>query len=453
MIAVLLLVLAGPGPGVRGARVIPQDTTRLTLAVAVDRALARYPSVEAARARAEGAAADVGAARAAWLPRLSFDGSLNRFEEPMVVAPLHGFDPTNPPLFDRTLVQPQVSFSWTLLDLGRESRIRAQRALGRAADAAVSSTEAQLIARVVNAYLRVLAARDELAAQDQRLAALTAESGRTMQLLAQGKAARVDALRVDAEAKRARADRIASAAQLEVAEHDLAQLAGLPFQAVHVARLLALTLGDTSLAADTAATGREPLVRRALSASPDILELEQRVHAAGAGLAAARAAWIPQLRANGAYIDYGSWGGTFSPQWQVGVTLSYPIFTGGARVSAIRRAAADDRAAAEQLRGAQLSVEQRIDQALAALREAHARVAALQSAVERSAEVTRIERLSLEVGSGTETDYLDAEARLLSARAGLIEARHAEISARVELAGMTGELSRDWLDQALETVP
>jgi multidrug efflux system outer membrane protein len=426
MIAALFLAAAVQAP----------DTTALSLMTAVDRALARYPSVEAARARAEGAAADVGAARAAWLPRLSFDAALNRFEEPMVVAPLHGFDLTNPPLFDRTLVQPQVSFSWTLLDLGRESRIRAQRALGRAADAAVSSTEAQLMARVVNAYLRVLAAREELAAQDQRLAALTAESQRTAQLLAQGKAARVDALRVDAEAKRARADRIAGASQVEVAEHELGQLAGLPYEAVHGAPLIALTLADTSLAADTTGAGREPLVR-----------------AAGAGLAAARAAWIPQLRANGAYIDYGSWGGAFSPQWQVGVMLSYPIFTGGGRVSAIRRAAADDRAAAEQLRGGRLSVEQGVDQALAALREAHARVAALRSAVEQSIEVTRIERLSLEVGSGTETDYLDAEAKLLSARAGLIQARHAEISARVELARMTGELSRGWLAQALERIP
>jgi outer membrane protein TolC len=430
-----------------------QDTTALTLMAAVDRALARYPSVEAARARAEGAAADVGAARAARLPRLSFDASVSRFEEPMVVAPLHGFDLTNPPLFDRTLVQPQVSFSWTLLDLGRESRIRAQQALGQAADAGVSSVETQLVARVVDAYLHVLAARDELAAQDQRLAALTAESRRTEQLLAQGKAARVDALRVDAAAKRARADRIASAAQVEVAEHELGQLAGLPYAAVHGAPLTALTLADTTLAADTTGAERESLVDRALSASPDLLELEQRARAAGAGLTAARAAWIPQIRANGAYIDYGSWGGTFSPQWQVGVTLSYPIFTGGSRVSAIRRAAADDRAATEQLRGGRLSVEHGVDQVLAALREAHARVAALRSAVEQSDEVTRIERLSLDVGSGTETDYLDAEAALWSARAGLIQARHAEISARVQLARMTGELSRDWLAQALERIP
>jgi len=95
-------------------------------------------------------------------------------------------------------------------------------------------------------------------------------------------------------------------------------------------------------------------------------------------------------------------------------------------------------------------VAQGVDRALAAVREAHARVAALGSAAEQSAEVARIERLSLEVGSGTQTDYLDAEANLLRARASLIEARHAEIAARIELARVTGELSLAWLALNLE---
>src|SRR5438105_4385335 len=81
--------------------------------------------------------------------------------------------------------------------------------------AAVSTAEFQLTSRAVNAYLRVLTARDLLAAQDQRLTALASASDRMRQLLAEGKAARVEGLRVDAEARRAEADRIASASQLD----------------------------------------------------------------------------------------------------------------------------------------------------------------------------------------------------------------------------------------------
>ena len=432
----------------------PQDTTRLTLVVAVDRALASYPTVAAARARADGAAADVDAAKAAWLPRLTLDGSLNRFQEPMVVAPLHGFDPANPPLFDQTLIQSGLSLNWTLFDFGgRTARVRAQRALAGAADAAHSAAAQQLVARVVTAYLRVLTARDLVAAHDQRLAALVSVSARTRQLITEGKAARLEGLRVEAEARRAEADRIGSAAQLDVAEHELAQFTALPYQVVRTAPLLDLRLADTAFATDTSGAVRATLVERARQASAELREAEQRARAADAAAGVARAAWFPEVRVAGAYVDRGRWEGDFAAEWQVGVALSYPLFTGGGRRSAVRRASADGRAAAEQVRAVGLGVEQGVDQALAGLRQAHARVAALRSAVEQSAEVARIERLALDVGSGTQTDFLTAEANLLAVRAGLIEARHAEIGARVELARIIGELSPDWLARIVEPAP
>jgi outer membrane protein TolC len=432
---------------------VVQDTTRLTLAQTIDRALATYPTVAAAKAQRDRVAADLGDAKAARLPRLSLDGSLFRYQLPNVVAPLHGFDPRNPPLFDQTLVQSAATLNWTVLDFGaRSSRVRAQRALGNAADAAVSSAEMQLIARAANGYLRVLSARDVLAAQDQRLAALASESDRTRQLLAEGKAARLEGLRVEAESRRAQADRIASASQLDVAEHELAQLTQIPFETVHRASLSSLHLADTSLR-DTARSVRDGVAARASQSSAEVRELEERVRAADAGISAARAAWFPEFRVGAGYMEYGRWAGDFSGEWRVGVGISYTLYNGGGREAGIHRAEADGKAAAEQLRGAQLNVEQSVDRSLASLREAHARVIALQSAVEQSAEVVRIERLTLDVGSGTQTEYLDAEANLLRTRASLIEARNSEISARVELARITGELSRDWLARTVESAP
>jgi outer membrane protein TolC len=71
--------------------------------------------------------------------------------------------------------------------------------------------------------------------------------------------------------------------------------------------------------------------------------------------------------------------------------------------------------------------------------------------VAQSEEVSRIERLSLTVGSGTQSDYLAAEANLFRARASLVEAQNAEVVARVELARIAGELSLDWLARTVET--
>ena len=86
-----------------------------------------------------------------------------------------------------------------------------------------------------------------------------------------------------------------------------------------------------------------------------------------------------------------------------------------------------------------------MDGALATVTAARATVEALVTAVAQSEEVERIRLLSVQVGSGTETDYLDAEATLLSNRAALVQARHAEIAARIELARVTGVLTPEWL--------
>lgn len=438
MISALLLALA----------LQAQDTTRLTLQHVVERALTTHPAVASARAVVDRSAADLSDARSRRLPGLNFDAAVNRFEQPMIVSPLHGLDLRNPPLFDRTPYQAGLSLNWTVLDFGRRSaQIRAQGALREAAGDALTSTEQQLTAATVHAYLAVLDARQTLAARDRLVAALQAADDRTRQLEAQGKAAHVDVLRMNAEVARAQAERITIVSQLDVAEHALAQFADLPFENVHGAALAPLALADTS-----AVTGAG-LVPRALRTSNDLRELEQQAQAARAGVSAARATWLPTVQMQGAYIDRGRWAGNYAAEWQVGLAMSYPVFTGGSRASTVQRASADERLAAERVRAARLDVTQQIDQNLAALREAHARVAALESAVAQSQEVERIEKLALDVGSVVQTDYLDAEAKLYSAQASLIQARHAEIAARVDLARTLGDLSRDWLARNVESLP
>ncbi len=431
-----------------------QDTSRLTLSQAVDRALATHPSVAAARAQRDHAEAEVGEARATTRPRLLLDGSVNQFQEPMVVAPLHRFDPRNPPLFDRTLVQSALSLNWTVFDFGsRAAYVRAQRALEDAADDAVTTATSDLIAQTANAFLDVLTAREVLVAQDQRIAALTAEADRVRQRFEQGKAAQVEQLRVAAALKRAEADRMAGVSRLDVAERQVAQLTNMPYAEVHGASFGGLQLADTAFATDTTARLRASLVETADRASPQVRELQDRERASTAGLVAIRATTFPELRLSSAYVDRGRWWSDYQAEWQVGLTVSYSLYGGGSQSSAIHKAAADNRAAAEQLRLARMRVEQGVDRALAALHEAHARVAALRSAVDQSAEVARIERLALDVGSGTQTDYLAGEADLLAARASLAEASHAQISARIELARVVGDLAHDWLVRAVEATP
>jgi outer membrane protein TolC len=65
-------------------------------------------------------------------------------------------------------------------------------------------------------------------------------------------------------------------------------------------------------------------------------------------------------------------------------------------------------------------------------------------------EVVRIQKLLLETGQGTQTDYLDAEADLLAARASLSQARLGEVEARADLARAAGQLTPAWIEENVE---
>ena len=429
-----------------------QDSSRLTIVDAVERALGQYPTVALARASVGRAAADVGEARAARLPRLTFDLTGTRWDLPAIVYPLHGFPsaggppPGGNPVFDRTTFQGSLFANWTVLDFGaRRGRVRAARSAAVAASAALSAAEQALAARTATTYLRVLTARQTLAATDQRLTALRAEADRAQQLFAEGRGPRLQVLRADAQLARARAERSAIAGQLDVAEHDLAQLVGLPYGALTASTLPSALLRDSS------AVDRAAELQRAQATSPELAEAARRAEAAQAAAAAARATRWPEVRVSAGLVPRGSASSDLRSEWQVGAGVSYPIYTGGQRSAQIDRAEADARAAAEQRRLAEFNVTQAVDRAIAAVTEARARVAALEAAVAASDAVVMTERTALEIGSGTQTDYLDALTDLLRERAGLIEARHAEITARIELARVTGALSPDFLARHLET--
>lgn len=431
-----------------------QDTIRISLSEAVGAAVRSYPAVAIAQAQQERADADVATARSSLLPHAQMDVSLTRYQEPMIVYPLHSLNLTAPPAFDRTLVQPGLSVGYTLYDFGaRRAQITAADAQREAAATSVDATEQAVVSRAVGAFVRVLADRDRIRADDQDLAALQSEADRARKRFAVGKAAQVEVLRAQAALQRAGADRVSSVADLDVAEHELAAVTGLPFLSIHTARLATLRLTDTTWAADTVGASRAALVARALINNPDAVLAQRRAAAAAATADAARAMALPQIQASGAYLSPGSINGNFHPDWQVGIQMSYALFTGGAATSAVHAADADARAASGAVRLAQLTAADAVDHALASLRGALARTAALETAEAQLAEVVRIEALARDVGEGTQTDYLTVAADLLRTRVTLIDSRYAELLARIELARLTGELSPDWLARNVESIP
>ncbi|MGH7507119.1 MAG: TolC family protein, partial [Longimicrobiales bacterium] len=204
----VLAILATPAAASAQQTASPQpDTAHLGLADAVAMALAQHPTVERARAERDRSGAVAGEARSAVWPHLAVEANAVRFEEPMVVSPIHGFSPGVLPMFDRTLIQGNAGASWLLFDGGaRRARIARAESSVEAADAAVAAVDASLTAAVTRAYLGVGSARETLAAHDATLVALASERERAQRLFDEGRAARLAVLRAEAASSRARAD-------------------------------------------------------------------------------------------------------------------------------------------------------------------------------------------------------------------------------------------------------
>lgn len=421
----------------------------LSLSAAVERALGRYPSVAAARSRVDEAAEALGEAEASRGPLLRFGLSALQYDDPMITSPIHSFHPTAIPPFSETLVQGSLSVSYTLFDAGvRRERTRQASAQQAAASAALTATEQATAARVAAAFAGALARREILAAQEARVAALRLELERARLLLAAGKAPEVETLRAEAFLAAADAERIRAATALDSAERDLARLLDAPVEETRAAGLAPCTLPTAAPRPD-----REALQGRAVAASPVVEQARRQVEAAEASRALARAAYFPKLDLVGAVQEFREDDLVFATDLNAGFSLVVPIWDGGLTDRRVARAAAQRTTAAGTLAQAELDAREAVDRALAALADADSRAAALARAADRLAEVARVQKLLLEVGSGTQVDYLAAEAELAVTRASTAEARAAALLSRVEIARATGELTPDWLRRTLEAAP
>jgi len=419
--------------------------TPLTLGDAAATVLRVHPTMAAAEAAVARAESGGREARSALLPSLQLDGSAMRFEEPMVIAPLHGFDPTHPPRFDNTLYQGAASLSYTLFDGGaRRARIGRADRLTAAAEAGAAAATQALLSQLAQSYLRVLATRELVAAHRARVEAMASERSRAAQTFEQGRAARLVLLRADAALSSAASDTVQATSQLQHAERTLARLLTQDPDALR-GRPLAPVRSDAVPPAERTA----PLTL-ALAHNAEVQRARAQVAAAERTQAEARAAWLPRLQLAGRFTEYASSQGVETGEWQGGVQLGYPLFTGGARLAAGDRAQAELVAARADLAALELRVADAVDAALSAWAAAHAQVAALTAVLAQAQEVVRVEQLALRQGAGVQSDYLLAEAEVFRARAALAQARYTEVGARVELARATGELSVPWLHENLE---
>jgi outer membrane protein len=238
----------------------------------------------------------------------------------------------------------------------------------------------------------------------------------------------------------ARAQLATAEARVALSARVLARLMGVDPATVSPDALADVTVRDTPRAERDDGIALSPIIRQA----------DRAAVAAEAHLSEERAGRLPTVQAGAGLLDFGTLDGSHVLEWQAGLQVSWPLFTGGARSSSVRRAQAELVAARSDADAARLEVAQAVDAAETAVVEADARTAALAVAVTQWEEVARIEALALEAGSGVQGDLLRAQAGLFQARAGHAQAGYDAVLSRIRLARAEGTLDGSWIDEALE---
>jgi outer membrane protein len=405
-------------------------------------ALERDPTVQGLQAQWRAARERVVQAQARQLPAASLNGSrsLTHYDEkplpPRDFGALSWAVQISQPLL-RPDAGPQVEQAGHQLEQARLQLLQAQ---------------GEVAQKVVEAFLELMKARDQVAMLQAQHAATEVQRRAALRAFDIGTASVTD-LR-EAEAKTA-----TLAAQMGGAEEDLA----------YRIELLAELVGQpvAAVAGRQPATARDPALQlpdlqrsdlpgwldSASSRNAQLRQAEAALEAAEAEIRKARAGHAPSADLSYSYsrnTDSGT-ATTFIPRkaysgsW--GVSLTVPLFAGFATQSRLREALALRDKAATDVDGARRSVTLAVRQALAAALSATTLARGLEAAVLSHDTAWRANRRAYEVGMRTNAEVLDAEGRLFEARRDLARARYEAWNQYVKLKAASATLGDADLDR------
>lgn len=376
-------------------------------------------------------------ARAALLPQLDGSASLSRSR-----TEYEGISGT------RTSKSRSYSIggSQTLFNWAQFSRLRAQRSISKAADFTLDAANNDLIVRTSAAYFNVLVAIESLVAAQTNEAAAKKQFDYADKRLEVGLAPITDVHEARAQYDQARADTITARNTLADAYQALAEVTGQP-----VRDLRALP-DDFRPQLPAGYSDVDQLVATAVDGNPSLQAQQLQVQAAEASVSAARAGHYPTLSLTGSLGRSNTWGSSASSSTsfstvgrdidsnQVGLSLSVPIFAGGATQSAVRQALAQRDITQDSYEQQRRALERNVRNYYQTVVQGIAEIEARRLAVVSAQAAYDASQVGLEVGTRTVLDVVQNQKTLFSAQLAYAQAKYNFLQNRLLLAEATGTL-------------
>jgi outer membrane protein len=443
-----------PRPAVNGAIAVTEPcqpdaptTSPLTLAEVVDRTLCRNPRSREAWANARVQAAQVGVARAAYLPTLDANAGFERnwtsrrsssggsFGTSDAGGESSGFGSSGGSNSYNQL-SAGANLSYLLYDFGaRDAALENARQLFEAANATQDRVVQELFFSAIQGYYQVNAAQAALdsarEAERSSQASLDAATARYKV----GVATPADRLQAQTAYSQAVLDRIRAEGTLNTSRGTLANLMGMDAQQGYALQPAPETPATQSFNANI-----DELIAEARKRRPDLVAAEAQVAAAQADIDSARAANKPKISVGTdfSYLDRES----SSPvrSGGIGLSVTVPLFTGFANTYRIR--SANEQIEARKAARDQVALQIALD-VWQAYQNLQTETQSVQTSGDLVASATQNADVALgryKAGVGNIIDVITAQSALATARAQRIQSRFNWDIARASLAFSMGRL-------------
>ena len=372
-----------------------------------DIAVRNHPLVRQSESETAAAAARKGQAESPWYPSMTLSTGYSRVR---AVSPTTGQNTTAPNEFLRG------DLSMLLTDFGRTSASvhRSDALLTATREAGVTVREDVAFAAKVG-YFNVLRAVRNLDVKRETLRQRESLLKQAEAYFEAGIRAKIDVARAEANLYDARAQVSQAANDVRVARITLLNRMGVEGPADFL-------LSD-SLAAETIPGTLPDWITEADRNRPELKSFRERERAAALGVRFARGGHLPTLAGTAGYGFAGD-EAPLDQGYNVGVTLSVPLFSGFLVREQVKEAEASLSSARYQLMDARRLVILQVEQAAYGVSEASERIEARKKEREASAENLRLATARYEVGAGDIIEMIDAQVQMTQADTSTIDAQY-----------------------------
>jgi len=410
----------------------------------MDLALGSNQTVALAIANLDKARAEVASARGGMQPQVNANAGFT--EERINIASfgfsgIAGFPAIANPTIPLYTVGTSASYDFDLFG-GERRQLETARAVAEAATHRADAAYLTLTGNVAMGAARIAAIRAQIAAVN----AIVADDRRNLSIV---QAAEAAGGQPRAAATGPRAQIAADQALLPPLAQDLAQ--ARHNLALLVGRAPAAWAAPDFDVADfhTPATIPVALPSALVRSRPDILAVEADLHADTARIGVATAALYPDVKLTAGWAQsqlspdklfgYGASG------WNIGPSVTLPIFNGGQLKANKRAAEAQARASLAQYRQTVLTAFTQVSDILAAIAHDDDRLAALSAAQTAADSALSDARNAYSLGGGPLADVVNAQRQVDRARLDVVQARSQKLLDVIELYAAT---ATDWREPA-----